>query len=202
MKQQKIIYKIILVVLLLACGMGQTYASGLGFSFGIGKEKWEQDRENLGDRNINNVGFVVDNAVARNSVFNYRFTFSQEENNADGGNLDMEGYSMTHDFGFGIYRNKHVRLWLGPEIRATYYKDLYLTNTNTPISGDIFGFSAGPVFGVNVNLPEVVSFTFTAAYHVIGKYNGDYSGGGFSDDITVDSTGLYLTAGLIFRIQE
>jgi hypothetical protein len=185
-------------------GATQVYAVGLGFSVGTGTEEWENDTLNNGDRDISNVGFVVDTAVARNKVFNYRFTFLKEENNADGGRLDMQGYSMTHDFGFGVVRTRNIRFWLGPELRTSYYDDLTLTN-GTSVSGDVIGFNVGPAVGLNVNLPQVVSFSFAAAYHIIGFYSGDSnysSSNGYYQDVDADSNGLYLTIGLIFRINE
>ena len=167
-------------------------------------EEWENDILNNGDRDVSNVGFVVDTAVARNKVFNYRFTFLKEENNADGGRLDMQGYAMTHDFGFGVVRTKNVRLWLGPQLKGSYYDDITLNSGGTT-TGDVVGFGVGPVIGLNVNLPQVVSFSFTAAYHIIGFYTGDSyydSSGNYYDTVDSDSTGLYLTLGLIFRINE
>jgi hypothetical protein len=178
----------------------QSHAVGLGFSIGTGSEKWEQDRVHVGDRDIRNMGFIVDTAVARDKLFNYRFTFLKEENNAtDAGRLDMDGYAMTHDFGFGVIRSKQIRLWLGPQLKGSFYDDLYINSTNTRISDDVIGFGFGPVLGLNVHVPQVVSFSFTAAYHMFSAYSGDYASG---DSLDADSTGLYFNAALIFRINE
>jgi hypothetical protein len=144
----------------------------------------------------------VDTAVARNKTFNYRFTLMQEENNADSGlvELDMEGLAMTHDFGFAVLRNKTVRLWLGPQLKAAFYEDL--TVNGTDIGGDAVGFGIGPVVGVNVHLPQVVSFSFTAAYHLISGYAGNYDDTFSDEDLDADSNGLYMNASLIFRIDD
>jgi hypothetical protein len=201
MKYQIRFSQIILVVVLAIFWTTQVHATGLGFTVGVGDEEWENDALNSGDRDISNVGFVVDTAVARSEVFNYRFTFLKEENNASGGRLDMRGYAMTHDFGFAVYRNKLVRLWLGPELKASYYEDLTLSN-GADVSGDVLGLSAGPAIGVNINLPQVVSFSFSAAYHLIGSYAGNSSSNNSTQDVDADSNGLYFTLGLIFRINE
>ena len=210
MKYKKYIANIFLAALLALIGTAQAYAVGLGFSFGAGTEEWEDDLEHQGDREISNVGFLVDTAVARNKIFNYRFTFLKEDNKADSGllKLDMEGYAMTHDFGFGVLRTKHVRLWVGPQLKASFYDDLYSNNLGRKVSGDVFGFGIGPVMGVNVHLPQVVTFSFSAVYYIISGYSGDYDQDGdgtvFFDDHSVDaeSNGLALTASLIFRINE
>jgi hypothetical protein len=206
MKYQLQLARIFFAMSLIFFCTSHAQAVGLGFSVGTGSEEWENDVYNNGNREVSNVGFVVDTAVARNKVFNYRFTFLKEENNADGGNLDMQGYAMTHDFGFGVVRTKNVRLWLGPELKASYYEDLTQNNGRTT-TGDVVGFGAGPVIGLNVNLPQVVSFTFTAAYHIIGFYAGgdsyyDSNTGTYVDTVDADSNGLYLNIGVIFRINE
>ena len=197
------ISKIIFAMLLASWGIPQAHAVGLGFSFGTGNEEWEKDRVNAGDRNVSNMGFVLDTAVRRNRVFNYRFSFLKEKNDADGNGINMEGYTTVHDFGFGVLRERNVRLWLGPQLRASYYEDIYLNSRSVP--GDVVGFTVGPVIGVNVNMPQVVSFSFTAAYHILGGYAGDYNDTNsniYYTDVDVDSNGLYLTAALIFRINE
>ncbi|WP_455212410.1 hypothetical protein [Kaarinaea lacus] len=177
-----------------------SHAVGLGFSFGTGSEEWEKDRVQLvGDRDVRNMGFVVDTAVARDMIFNYRFTFLKEENNAANAGLDMDGYAMTHDFGFGVLRTKHVRLWLGPQLKGSLYNDVYAGSTNSRLVGDVIGYGFGPVVGLNVHLPQVLSFSFTAAYHFISAYSESYTNGGSFD---ADSTGLYFNAAMIFRINE
>ena len=198
MKYQKLPAKFALT-LVLSFITSQSYAVGLGFSFGAGSEEWEEDRVQLGDRDIRNMGFVVDTTVARDKIFNYRFSFLKEENNSSNSGLDMDGYAMTHDFGFGVVRTKHIRLWLGPQLKGSLYNDVYVGSTNARTVDDVIGFGFGPVIGLNVHVPQVVSFSFTAAYHFMSAYSGDYVNG---DTFDADSTGLYFNAALIFRINE
>ena len=198
MKCNSLTHKIILATLI-TVSASPCYAVGLGFSFGAGSEEWEQQRVNIGDRDVRNVGFVVDTAVARDKIFNYRFSFLKEENNAaDSGKLDMEGYAMVHDFGFAVLQTKNIRLWLGPQLKTAYYKDVYVSSTNTSVATNVAGYGFGPVFGVNVHLPQVVSFSFTAAYHFISHY----SDSSVYDDLNTDSSGLHFNAALLFRFHE
>ena len=200
----KTILRNFLLAVFMMLGASQSFAVGLGFSLGTGNETWENDRLHEGDRSISNVGFVIDSAVARNKIFNYRFTFMKEDNETDSRGLDMKGYAMTHDFGLAVYQHRAVRLWIGPELKAMLYSDLSSSSTNLDIEGDVVGFGIGPVFGVNVHLPKVVSFSFTAAYHIISAYSGDYHETNYYNtvDVDADSTGLYLNASIIFRINE
>ena len=198
MKHNKLLANFALAFLLSLIAT-QSYAVGLGFSFGAGSEEWEEDRVQLGDRDVRNMGFVIDTAVARDKIFNYRFSLLKEENNSSNAGLDMDGYSMTLDFGFGVLRTKQVRLWLGPQFKGSLYRDVYVGSNNTGLVDDVIGFGFGPVIGLNVHLPQVMSFSFTAAYHFMSTYSGDYINGGTFD---ADSTGLYFNAALIFRINE
>ena len=205
MKHSFLFLKIISSATLILFYSAQAHAVGLGFSVGMGDEDWDNDRYYSGSRDVSNVGFVIDTAVRRNKLFNYRFTFLKEENNADGGRLDMQGYAMTHDFGFGVVRTKNIRLWVGPELKGSYYKDLTF-NDGAYVDGDVYGFGVGPVIGLNVNLPQVVTFSFSAAYYIIGFYSSNFNNysnnGNYYEDLDVDSSGLYLSLGLIFRVNE
>jgi hypothetical protein len=205
----------VLIALFFAICSSQAHAVGMGFSTGIGYENWEDDEgvTYRGDRQVNNVGFVLDTRVRRDRLFGYRFRFLWEKN--DGGRMDMQGWSITHDFTFGLVRSETMRFWVGPRLKTTFYNKLTL-NTGEQIEadtgwfsdnrlGDVWGFGVGPVMGINIHLPETVTFSFTAAL-ISSTYNGDTdyrtTDGKQYDDLHVDSTGLYLTAGIILRINE
>lgn len=209
MKYQNKISNIIFAVLCVLIGTTQAHAVGLGFSVGTGSETWSNDSGYNGDRDISNVGFLFDTAVSRKKIFNYRLMLMKEKNTANGGGVDLEGYATIHDFGFAVLNTKQVRLWLGPELKAGYYSNVSLSNSIYTVNGDAAGFGFGPAIGVNVNLPRVVSFSVTAAYYILGNYNGSFdnyvansSNSVYSGSFDVDSEGLYLTASIIFRIHE
>jgi hypothetical protein len=198
--------KIVFTAILFIFCSGQAHASGVGLSLGLGYENWDDDVNYSGDRQVGNIGFVYDTHVRRDRLFGYRLTLMREIN--DGGRLDMRGWASTHDFTFGLIRTKTTRFWVGPELKTSFYNKLTL-NTNEQIVddrlGDVWGIALGPAIGLNVHLPEQVSFSFSAAY-LSGSYDGDTdyttTSGKQYDDLQVNSSGLYLTVGLIFRTNE
>lgn len=184
----------------------KSYAVGLGFSAGTGWEKWEEDEDDPAheeDRRVSNFGFVLDTAVARDKIFNYRVSFMIEKNNADGGgDVDMRGISMTHDFGIAVYRSQLVRVWVGPELKAMSYSSLSSSSSGENIDGDAYGFGVGPVAGVNLHLPNTVSFSFTTAYYIASRYSADFTTENRYQDFGMNSNGLHWKASIIFRINE
>lgn len=197
------------------------YAIGLGFVAGGGYENWKNnedvegsDPDYRGDRQVMNWGGVLDTRVRNDGILSYRLTVRAERNN--GGKIDMRGLAATHALTFGLIRTQSMRVWAGPELKLTYYNELTL-NTNEDVVynssdgigssglGDVWGFGFGPVVGLNLHLEKVVSFTFSAAA-LSTVYNGDtdYStrDGKQYGDLHVDGIGLYLGAGIIFRINE
>ncbi|WP_455205917.1 hypothetical protein [Kaarinaea lacus] len=200
MKQKQSLF--LMIGMALCFWASNSFALGLGLAVGKGTEEWEDNDTSFydGDREVSNIGFVLDTAVAKNKVFNYRLTLMSEENKIDtGGRVNLKGYAMTHDFGFGVFRNKHVRLWLGPQLKGAYYEEM--TNSSGLEIGDAVGFGLSAVAGVNVHLPKVVSFGFTAGYQVVGAYAGSYDSD-FVDDLDVNSSGPFFSASLIFRIDD
>ena len=178
-----------------------SYATGLGFSFGNASEDWD-DVSTVENRNLSSFGFVVDTTVADDQVFNYRFSLLKEENNSDGNGLNMDGITMLHNFGFGVLRNKYVRLWLGPELRAAFYDDLSIVQNGNRVQvvGDVWGYGIGIAMGANFHLPEVASIGISASYYVFNDYTGDY--GSTSTDLDIDSSGLYLNLTVLFRVND
>jgi hypothetical protein len=96
-------------------------AAGYGAYFEYGRAMGEIEHFDY-DTNKFGAGFVVDTNVAKNRLFNYRFTLGyqhskREFNNGDEG--DFNGVTMNHAFGFGLYRSPALRLWAGPAIRLS-----------------------------------------------------------------------------------
>jgi hypothetical protein len=194
----------------------QAHATGLGLAAGIGYEDWQEDEDinYSGDRHLYNLGFIFDTAVRRDQLINYRLTLLRETN--DGSRIKMRGWSATHDVAFGLVRRENYRFWVGPQVKVTFHNKLTL-KTDEEIAtssdaqfyesklGDVWGFGVGPAVGINLHLPKTMSFLFTASY-LIGNYNGDTdyttTSGKKYGDLHVGSTGLYITTGVVFRINE
>lgn len=202
MKYKKPILKAKFATLAIVFSTAQAHAFGLGFSAGTGTETWENSDGYDGDRDVSNVGFLLDTGVSTDKVYNYRFTLMKEENSANGGTLDLKGYATTHDFCFSLLNTKQMRVWVGPELKAAYYKDLSLNNSSASISGHATGIGVGPAVGVNVHMPRVVTFSLTASYYLLSAYSGDFDKGVVNNSFDVDSHGLYINASVIFRTNE
>lgn len=216
MKHRLPIFKMMLFASLLVTFPRDGRGMGLGLSAGFGYEKWQNDINYSGDRHVSNAGFIIDTAVRGTNLFRYRFTFLREKNQSIGGKLDMHGWSTTHDFTFALVESKTMRIWLGPQMKLSYYNKLTL-NTDEEIVyasgwlvdsrlGDVWYFGVGPAIGLNANLPHGLSFCFSAAFHIISNYSGDTdyrtTNGNQYGDLNADSNGLYLTVGVIYRLNE
>ena len=208
--------KIIVAAMLFVLYSNQTYANGIGLSAGVGSENWSNDENYNGNRQVWNLGFVVDTAVRRNKLFGYRFTLQREQNKSSGGRLDMSGLATTHDFDFGLLRNKKYRFWIGPELKLTFYNKLTIDTNEQMVSnnngyfsqselGDVWGFMVGPAVGLNVHFPNSYSLAFSAAI-LGGNYNGDTdyetTSGKKYGDLHADTSGIYLNVAILFRTNE
>jgi hypothetical protein len=171
------------------------------------------------------VGFVIDTAVARDKVFNYRLDFGFGAQNFDldrdgliSGSLDSKGVTIDNTFGFGVVRNSNVRFWIGPQVHVGFYRGDFEGNQaflgggfGETENGDTeyFEFGLGPVAGINVHLDNNITLSFTSGLRW-NWFSGDLetkahydSGGSFvpSEDFNIhgDSTEIYLNMTVLFR---
>lgn len=144
---------------------------------------------------------MLDSAVANDRVFNYRLNigvYNWSEEFEDDSEFDLTGFMMSHDFGFGVFRNKYVRLWLGPEIRFAFGTGDEDENDGYDV--EIVSFGVGPVLGLNLHFGPVVSLGLKSGYLFEGVAgNAD----GFdSIDFHGSDTMYFFTLSLIFRIND
>ena len=62
----------------------------------------------------------LDSAVAKDKLFNYRMNLGYEHvprGSTDSTFAMFNGGSFENIFGFGVYRSKLMRVWLGPSLR-------------------------------------------------------------------------------------
>lgn len=193
------------------------FGFGVGFSSSFGLEQWkdtccpDDDYDHTADRNYSNAGFVVDTAVAKNRLFNYRFTLSKETHRVrhDGLGLKMRGLSYIHDFAYSVYRNEKLRVWLGPRIKISVFDDLQQTQSPSSNStfGEVEGFGFGPVVGVNLHLDQWASLALSAGFLDL-EYDGQYSaydpGGTIvgQNKVESDSISTFISFSVIFRIDD
>lgn len=182
-----------------------SFAIGLGFTSASGNEKWSTNNTNTSDsdHDVSATGIMFDTNVAKNRLFNYRLTYQNEENKSSNGSFKYEGYAIANDFGFGVFKNEWVRLWIGPRFTTTVYDTVSVNNVQR--GTDVVGIAYGPVIGINVNFPQVVSLSITTGRMIGGGYIGNIDNFGtsiFGDDVDVDVKSSFLNISVVFRIRD
>jgi len=199
---------VVIVALASTLWVSELFAFGMGVSYMQGSETWNDDLMPFhnGDRDVSSFGMVLDTNIAKDSLFGYRVTIATEGNkDSNGDSLDLEGIAFTHDFAFGVYRNRVIKLWLGPQLKFGLY-NVTLNNSVFDEEGFAIGWGFGPVVGLNIHVPGIVTFSASIAYHVVGIYVGEYDLSPNNDaniglrDIEVDYSGsTYLNLSVLFR---
>lgn len=194
-------------------------AIGLGFTpfthFSSGDLDWKIDYDDSGyiwgsgdytyefddDSRHQGFEFVLDTAVARNTVFNYRLNLGYEKFESKDMDLEMDSITVDNTFGFAVLRTKVIRLWLGPQLRFSYSHD----DDSDDLEIDLLGFGIGPVIGVNLNFSELVTPSFTVGYRVT-KYEGTGKDTYWYEedeyDISIDEKSFFFNFCILFRIND
>lgn len=144
-------------------------------------------------------GFIFDTNVARDRLFNYQLQVGYQHGWREydlGGDIDSDGFTMNHAFGFSPLRTNTVRLWMGPAVRFSLESyDVSGLDTFIDVSG-----GAGPAVGLNVHMGPKVSAGLLLSYQymLIGEILED-SGDSESFDggehlVTVGISLMFRTA--------
>jgi hypothetical protein len=209
------IFIIAFALIVISLATTSAHASGLGVylngGFGdsdieTGPYWWSVTNTYDSDLEVLSGGLVFDTNLSKDRIFNYRLelgrgTYTWQDFPA-GMETELNQTVMTHDFGFGILRNKAVRLWLGPEIR--------ISRINDEVDGveyDMIGFGVGLAIGLNINLRGPITIGLKASL-MDQVMNGDFTyddpitGLTTTDDISTDDYLTLVTAAFIFRFGE
>ena len=160
---------------------------------GIYEDKWEDDisefgkiwpelgkRDFRGDKFI--IGFLMDTAVAHDSLFNYRlsmgFSFVDYEEKHKLFKADGYGFQMKNTFGYCLLQSSSFRLWIGPTLHFfvdSLHKRSSLKSHIT-VDGDIYtissekkhildvGAGGGVELGLNIHIGNNFSIGITTVY--------------------------------------
>jgi len=218
--------KVFLLIFLFAVFLSESMATGVGFNIsgGRGEAEWNatnwshsgSDKDFDFDTDIKKkgAGFVLDTAVSSDRVFNYRLNLGWERNEYKiddvykyiihpdiYGKFETSGWFMSHDFGFRIFNNSKVRIWMGPQVRLSSTKGELKSNKNYEI--DFISFGVGPVLGLNIHITSSMSILFKAGM-LFERNWGELENRSNHDDWKIDSEGEYsfASAGLLFRFGE
>ena len=163
--------RIVMAALLLAGLSTSAHANGYGFYFEYANifdgEFTDSDFPDVDyEEDHYGVGFAFDTNVAADRLFNYRMNvgYQHVEGDYDGFDDDGDGLSIDNAFGFGVFRNQNVRLWIGPAVRVSF--DFF----DDSDSWDL-GIGAGPEIGLNIHTGSRVSFGLTAGYQILYSLN-------------------------------
>lgn len=204
----------LLTVVVLPFMITSTQAIGLGLygTWQGGAVDWEFDDTDdsgfifdySGDTSGAGGGFVLDTAVARDKLFNYRLNIGIESLVADVDELavemDLGGIAMDNTFGFGVLRKDSVRLWLGPRLRVGYFNGDVQPEVAPNTDINLLEVGLGGVFGANFNIGSTVTLGLTTGY-IYSGYGGIIEGVSDADVTLTGEGGKVLLSGvLIFRI--
>ncbi len=203
--------RLFVIVVMLTFAQGNAMALGLGFygSLQAGEGDWEfennfgpDDNFDGGDLTRLGFGFVLDTAVLKDRLFNYRLDIGFERFDADLGDTpvtaELVGIAADNSFGFGVLRTEKVRLWLGPRVRVAAYGGDF--NNDASIDIALVEFGVGGVFGANFKVgPTVVLGVETGI--MFSGYAGERENAfGVSNDFTGSSGNLFLNGVVLFRL--
>ncbi len=184
-------------------------ATGVGFYFSGGYGTADYDLEYDHDRdysfdsdtNTQGFGFILDTAVLRNSVFNYRLTAGYEEVEYDDSYAVLDRLALSHTFGFALVRTPFMRVWMGPQIRMTYTygSDDYIDYRH------IYGMGFGFNMGTNFALGRVAVMSLDMGYRTLGQF-GSFRDYYYEEDARGDFVGweaeAFFKMSFLFRTGE
>ncbi len=206
------------MVLLLMASIGTTKVEAIGLGVygttGSGSGSFKLDESggttDEGDVDVKQTGFgfVLDTAVAKDKVFNYRLNVGIEEVDLDFKPDDTsqvypwesDRFVVTQDFGFAVFKREIVRLWLGPELKLSYETGQEVADPT--VEAWLFGIGVGPVLGANFNFGPVFTLGLKGGYLFEG-YAGQMTQSGSDDDtLTMSNGNAFLNLSAIFRIKD
>lgn len=203
MRKTIIINALVLVGFFTIFSIKTVSANGIGFYIPIseGTAAWTNDDISYDidvDTKYSGFGLIIDSNVSKRKVYNYRLCLGIEnvEVSTTSGSIDLKGYALHSDFGFGGNVADVVRFWGGFELRSAFYLEAEIGNSD--LDSSITGFGIGPLFALNVNAVPVVSFTMKSGY-IFGAYSGDIDG---LDVDMKDDRHFFINFGIVFRFAE
>jgi hypothetical protein len=112
------------------------------------------------------IDVVMDTAVAKNRLFNYRISL-ECDNTIQKRDYLFCDYSynvnrlvLANTFGFGFIRTRFVRLWAGPQFALSYE----FKNTSSTISDSKMYSKIGTVVGINFHTGEDTTLSFEMGF--------------------------------------
>lgn len=112
----------------------------------------------LEEDSISGFGLALDSNIEKNRLYNWRFNLEANEIETKGG-YKYDKISIINTFGFSLFRNERVRVFMGPRLEFGFMAE---------DNWDGIEFSLAPAVGVNVHLGSVVSLGLDMDYKIDG----------------------------------
>jgi len=205
----RISFSAFVAALLIATTHSTAWATGYGLGLSYHEDKTEitesngssVDRPSYGTSSIG-VNLVLDTAVAKRRLFNYRLSLGYERQTFDYPNDEELQYgevaqriTVGNTFGFAVAQTVRLRAWLGPRLALGYAFD-------SNKSADYYNLNLGlaPVIGVNIHLGPLISLGLELGYDY-SLYVTSEPGLGLTGK-SGTRQGPFLNAVLFFRTSE
>jgi hypothetical protein len=205
----RISFLALVATLLFITAPSTTWATGFGLGITFHDDKIDitespsgaVDRPSYGTSSIG-VNLVLDTAVAKRRLFNYRlslgyerqtFDYPNEEELQDG--EEAQRITVGNTFGFAVAQTAQMRVWLGPRLALGYAFD-------SNKSADYYNLNLGlaPVIGVNFHLSPVTSLGLELGYEY--SHYETYAPGLGLGNKSGARQGPFLNAVILFRTHE
>ena len=117
-------------------------------------------------RSLTGLDLVMDTAVAKDRLFNYRLNIEcanhtlRQERLHSSRTYQVNRLVWANTFGFGIVRTDLLRIWVGPQIALVYE----FRNRDRVILGSSIYSTVGPVVGANIHTWEKVTLSFELGF--------------------------------------
>ncbi|HOT45785.1 MAG TPA: hypothetical protein PLM53_01665 [Spirochaetota bacterium] len=109
---------------------------------------------------IQGLAVILDTAVAKDRLFNYRFSIDcnsmmvQKDLVFANISYSINRLTVANTFGFGFIRTPFMRVWAGPQLALTYE----FKNRNSAIFNPVLYNKIGSVVGVNIHAGNNMTF--------------------------------------------
>ncbi len=194
----------LVVSLLGQAGIASAIGYGLSLKYGQSEGTLSEVDDEFADIDLMvrgfEVGFILDTNLARNRLFNYRVVGGFEYGAADWSGVEsfsLYGGSITNTFGFGVWRSRLFRLYIGPDLRlsATTGSPGIAVDTDTA-QVDI---AVGASIGLNIHLGSISLSTSVAYYPQLTLTVFDGENGGPSGEFAGLTHRVSVGVAFMFR---
>ena len=153
------------------------YADGMGLyvpvSFGD-TETRNYDNGSIDVSYDSGIGFGItyDSNLGEGHLYNYRLAIEYMDQDVSNANtITKTEYNIIQTFGFGVYNNEHVRVFVGPQLHLK--TAMHSFNGQTDSSDIQVGIGLAGVVGVNYSFNKYFALAADLNYKRVGTFGGD-----------------------------